>query len=234
MRRRPFLTPSSVIESPRVTTVPTTRPSAATLTPSTNHEHAFTVGKGFADDAIVKSPGAEMKLSCWASKWFVAGPLGPGTNTLTARSWSAGTAIATGSLSASAPGGITTPGAPANVSARSVPARAAAPDPARPIDALPTASACVPKLFVSRTRTRSPPTLVKTTSRTVWPLTPVADWQTRPGKGEAAPTTGLAPHVPIQLPPSRPNTLGRGDAAVAGRTVKAIALTATSTTAEPR
>jgi hypothetical protein len=66
--------------------------------------------------------------------------------------------------------------------------------------------------------------MVKTMSRTVWSLTPVPAWQTRPGNGVAAPTTGLAPQVAVQPRASSP----RDDDATAGAIVNATAQMATS------
>ena len=49
-----------------------------------------------------------------------------------------------------------------------------APDPATAIEAAPICNGVVPNVFVKRTLTRSPPTLVYTMLRTVWLSKPVA------------------------------------------------------------
>src|SRR3954454_9732080 len=78
---------------------------------------------------------------------------------------------------------------PPKRSARSDPTTVAAPAPASATDAAPTDSGLVPKAFVSRTRTRSPPALRNTMLRTVWLFRPLSAGQDAPGI--VPPPTGL-------------------------------------------
>ncbi|WP_374936773.1 hypothetical protein, partial [Streptomyces sp. Ru71] len=62
---------------------------------------------------------------CSASRWTGAAVTGPGRWKLTSRSAPAGTAKASGSLTACAPAGISTPAAPSKDTATGVPVGAA-------------------------------------------------------------------------------------------------------------
>ncbi len=79
-----------------------------------------------------------------------------------------------GSLSASAPGGISNEVLPPTVTGWTVPGTTAAPEPATATVTWPISSGIVPNTFVSTSRTESPPALVNTMLRTVWLLKPVA------------------------------------------------------------
>ena len=113
------------------------------------------------------SPVSDTQLTCCASEWMVAAPVWPGRYTLTARSCSGATRIATGSLSTCAPGGIWNEALPPTVTRWIVPGATAAPEPATATVTSPTCSGVVPKTFVSTRRTRAPPALVNTMLRTV-------------------------------------------------------------------
>src|SRR6266436_1038949 len=125
----------------------------------------------------------------------------------------------TRSLSTAAPGGTVIDEWPLNVSTRSVPDLIAAPPAEIATCAAPISSGWVPNSFVSRTRNRSPPTLIRTISRTVWLV--------KLGALPKAVTgcCGLAPQVPTQCgsPRSRNSSPARAGPNVAAANVIAIA-----------
>ena len=171
--------------------------------------------------AAAWSPSAS-QVSCWASEWSVAGPVRSGRYTLTARSSSGSTRMATGSLRSCAPAGITTDVLPPNVTGRTWPSTAADPGSRGSASATvtrPTRKGVVPKTFVSSRRIGSPPALAKMTSRTVWSSKPRA--ASVPGPAAC----GLALQLVIQ--PSAPDR-----AAAAGReAAMMVRLTATTSRA---
>ena len=59
-----------------------------------------------ASESAAWSPAADTQLTCWASEWNVAAAVWPGRYTLTARSCSGDTRMATGSVRICAPAGI--------------------------------------------------------------------------------------------------------------------------------
>lgn len=119
----------------------------------------------------------------------------PGRWKLTSRSASAGTANATGSLSACAPAGTVTPRAPPNVSGTGAPA-VAAPSPRTATVAPPIRTGAAAKVFSNRSRARGPPAEVCTTSRRV-----------RSVHGP----TGVYPEVAAAQLPVQPRPPGRRD-----------------------
>ncbi|MFD0804120.1 hypothetical protein ACFQZU_22785, partial [Streptomonospora algeriensis] len=118
---------------------------------------------------------------------------------LTTRSERGGRRRSTGSLSMGAPAGIVAEALPPNVTGRSVSGAVSVPeDPARNATRTsPMRSGEVPASLVSRSRTRSPPTLVCTTWRTVS--------SSRIGVADSGVAVGTAAQVPTQLrgPPGR-------------------------------
>src|SRR6516164_7988490 len=125
----------------------------------------------------------------------------------------------TGSLRTCWPGGIRTDGRPPNVTGWIVPGTTEAPWPARAAVTWPTCRAEVPKTLVSTSRTRSPPTLGKMISRSVWSSKPAA--ASEPGTA----VCGLALQLVIQVP-RRSAAAGRDEAKtaiVAARTSRARA-----------
>src|SRR5215213_10923399 len=121
-----------------------------------------------------------------AKKCWVAGPVAFGRYTLTASFCIGRTVSRSGSLSAWAPGGMVIVRWPPNRSCRIVPGCTRAPERWTATVARPTSSGRAPKAFVSRTRTRSPPTLPVTMLRTVWLRRPCGLGQLAPGNVPAA------------------------------------------------
>ena len=167
------------------------------------------------------SPAADTQLTCWASAWIVAAPVRPGRYTLTARFCSGSTCMTTGSLRTCAPAGIRTDALPPKVTGWIVPGTTAAPRPASATVTWPTCSGDTPKALVSSSLIELPPTLVKTTSRTVWLAKPTAATV----RGVAP--CGLALQLVTQASPRRAATAGREGAKTA------MAATRTSRTARP-
>lgn len=134
----------------------------------------------------------------------MTGPVHSPVNTLTSRSPPSGTASATGSDHTWPPAGTTTGDEPPKVSARTVPATAAAvPGTPRATVTDASRSGPVPRALVSRTRTARPPTLARTAHRTVRPAYPgsvpdadAAQVPTHP----ARPPDGLIPAGPRNRP----------------------------------
>ena len=120
---------------------------------------------------------------------------------LTAR-WAPGaTASGAGSLVTSAPAGISTDRRPSKYTAVLVPPAVPAPRVASATAARPTRSGALPKALVSRTRTRLPPALVSTISRSV------AWRKPSPDRFPATAAWGLAPHVATQWLPDGIGTM---------------------------
>src|SRR5437764_6608851 len=108
-----------------------------------------------------------MNAVCMPDPWTVDTATSPGRWMLTGRSPGAGSAIATGSLSALAPGAIVTDARPSKVTGWSVPAwiRAAPACTARRTG--PIVTGAVPYRLDRRSRTPDPAMLVRTTWRMV-------------------------------------------------------------------
>src|SRR5580698_3038254 len=132
------------------------------------------------------------------SECALAGPVSPGTKTLTARSDSFGTSSETGPLTISAPAGIVTAAVPLNVNGRSEPGMMDESVPRNATWAPPTLNGAAPKALERCTRSRLPPRLVRAIIRTVWLLNALGGGATRGAAGAAA------------AGPPRPNPAARG------------------------
>src|SRR4051794_15029235 len=128
--------------------------------------------------------------------WQVHGPVSPLRYKLTDSVARSGTLRSIGSLTSGAPAGTVTDGRPSNVTTFSLPPLSSAPPSVSATRAAPIVSALAPYSFVSRSRTREPPTLSRTIWRTVCSLKlGVAGNGPAPGLGGS----GEAPQLPIHF-----------------------------------
>jgi hypothetical protein len=203
----------SVIESPTATTACTGR-GASTSTPLSSSQD------------VVGVPGAPPRGAshevCRATGCALTTAGNAGTAIVTASRPAATTA--TGSLTASAPGGITVPACPPNVTGCSVPTAAFGPPPAPAADTAATDSGADPYALESRTRSCAPPTWGRTTIRSVPPPATARG---------GVPGCMAACHAVTQVGPHAAAATARGRTAVPRHptSVTTTAATLTTTTA---
>ena len=127
--------------------------------------------------------------------------MSPGRYRSIASSASGGRASATGSLSSTDPASIVVAGAPPNVSEPPAAASIAGPSTRSATCAAPISSGAAPYWLLSSTRTASPPMLVRTTWRTVWPAMrgTVPSGLSAASSSGAGSDTGPVAQVPIHL-----------------------------------
>ena len=128
--------------------------------------------------------------------WQVHGPVSPLRYRLTDNVARSVTLRSIGSLTSGAPAGIVADVRPSKVTTFSLPTFSLSTPSVSATRAAPIVSAFAPYSFVSRRRTREPPTLRRTIWRTVWSLKlGVAGNGPAPGLGGS----GEAPQLPIHF-----------------------------------